>query len=166
MEALAQELGETSVLGVRVRDAITYIAEVEAPQWVRYVAPIGVSRPLHCTAVGRAILGAMPADESAALLKRMDRPKLTDRTRVDIKRLFAELEVVREQGWAVSAGESIAGVVGIAAPIGGAGPLQAALGIAAPESRLPDDRFDEVGRIVLASAQTVSRQLRGAAQNS
>ena len=68
MQELVDELGETAILGIRQGDAIVYVEQVEAPQVIRYVAPLGEPRPLHATSIGKVHLASMPPDESDALL--------------------------------------------------------------------------------------------------
>ncbi len=40
---------------------IVYVEQVEAPQVIRYVAPLGEPRPLHATSIGKVHLAFMAA---------------------------------------------------------------------------------------------------------
>ena len=60
-------------------------------------------------------------------------------------RLVAELEQVRDRGWAINDSERYDGVRAFAVPILHAGePARAAVGLQGPSDRLPDSRIDEL----------------------
>ncbi|MFC0041776.1 IclR family transcriptional regulator [Actinomadura rayongensis] len=81
---------------------------------VRREAGIGLRRPLHSTALGKVLLAWSPDPDLAGL---GPLPALTDRTIVDPSELKSELDLVRDQGYAVNDGESAAGVRTLAVPI-------------------------------------------------
>ena len=72
---------------------------------------------LHSTAVGKSILSELPQQRVEQILDRWGLPAETDQTVTDREALFAELEVVREQGYAVNHEENIDDLhaVGVAA---------------------------------------------------
>ena len=164
MQGLVDELGETAILGIRQGDAIVYVEQVEAPQAIRYVAPLGEPRPLQVTSIGRLYLAALAPDEADSLLRELTLEKLTDRTLTSRSAIGKELEGVRDRGYAVNDEESVAGVVAIAVPVregGDDGPLVAGLSIAGPADRMraaldsmPERLFDAARRI---GAGVVSR---------
>src|SRR5262245_35637333 len=56
MQELVDELGETAILGILQGSEILYVEQVEAPQVIRYVAPLGEPRPLGVTSIGKVHL--------------------------------------------------------------------------------------------------------------
>jgi IclR family acetate operon transcriptional repressor len=72
---------------------------------------------LHSTAVGKAILSELPRRRVEQIIDRWGLPAETDRTITDPTELFAELEEIREQGYAVNHEENIKDLhaVGVAA---------------------------------------------------
>ena len=140
MQELVDELGETAILGIRQDSEIVYVEQVEAPQVIRYVAPLGEPRPMHVTSIGKVHLAFMPPEELASLLGDTSFEKLTDRTLTSRSALEKEIEKVRGNGYAINDEESVAGVVAIAVPIreGGEddGPLIAGLSVAGPAERM------------------------------
>lgn len=72
---------------------------------------------LHDTAVGKAILAELPRRRVEQIIDRWGLPAETDQTITDAETLFAELETVRDQGYAVNHEENITDLhaVGVAA---------------------------------------------------
>ncbi|MEU6411826.1 IclR family transcriptional regulator [Microbispora sp. NPDC046933] len=77
---------------------------------------IGLRRPLHSTALGKVLLAwAAPPGDDLTLLGSL--PPQTDRTITDPGELRAEIEKVRENGYALNDGESAYGVRTLAVPV-------------------------------------------------
>lgn len=72
---------------------------------------------LHTNAPGKAILAHEEPATVGRLLETHGLPERTPATITDREALLAELETVREQGYAVDYGELIAGMQGVAVPI-------------------------------------------------
>lgn len=87
-----------------------YVAKVEGAKPYRMASRIGMAVPLHCTAIGKAALAALPESEVRALLIRTPPRARTPRTITDPERLIAHLTEVRERGWAVDDEENEVGV--------------------------------------------------------
>jgi DNA-binding IclR family transcriptional regulator len=151
MQELVDELDETAILGVRQGTAIVYIEQVEAPQFIRYAAPLGSPRPMHATSIGKVHLAFLPPDEAGALLRDLELERFTDSTRVDKRAIKAELEAVREVGYALNREESMAGVAAIALPVFEGGDpdarLVAGLSVAGPAERVRDELPDLAERL-------------------
>lgn len=72
---------------------------------------------LHNTSFGKAILAEMPQIRIEQILDRHGMPQETEHTITDRDVLFSELEMIREQGYAVNHGENIKDLyaIGVAA---------------------------------------------------
>ena len=77
---------------------------------------IGLRRPLHSTALGKVLLAWDP-EGKADLAALGPLPALTGRTIVDHGELRAELDRVREAGYALNDGESGDGIRTVAVPV-------------------------------------------------
>lgn len=142
---LRRKLDETVDLSVLDGAAARFVDQVPAPRRLRATSAIGELFPLHCTANGKALLAAMPAETAEALLPpRL--PRLTPRTIVTRTELFEELDRVRETGLAFDREEHTAGIcaVGVSVPAG-SDPLAA---ISVP---VPAQRFERVEADVVAA---------------
>lgn len=115
LEALAAASGEGAMFAIEMWPHIVLIDHVQAPRPIRYVAEVGSRRPMHCTALGRALLAF--TDRRARDLPPETLTKLTDASLVDPGQIDAELARTRERGYALNIGESLDDVGSIAAPV-------------------------------------------------
>jgi DNA-binding IclR family transcriptional regulator len=82
------------------------------------------------------------------------------RTITDPKRLAAEIERVRAQGWAQAVEEREPGLSAIAAPVRSAGgELVAIAALQGPTSRFDERSIEKALPVVLAEADAISREL-------
>jgi DNA-binding IclR family transcriptional regulator len=136
MERLAEATGETVNLAVLDGDEAVNIAQVEGPHIVGVGSWTGRRTPLHCTANGKALL----AFSDGAVPDRLE--SFTKGTITSREVLLAELEGVREDGYALAVGELELGLHAVAAPVLDAdGCCVAALSVSGPSYRVPERRL-------------------------
>lgn len=138
MEELVVRTRESVFLATIDREArlVTYADRIDSPQAIRYSAPVGSMRPLYCSAAGLVLLAYQEEEWRERYLKTTQLKALTPDTVVGKTAIRANLERIRAEGIAVSIGEAVAGVAGIAAPIVNPdGTVSAALLIGAPAER-------------------------------
>lgn len=159
LESLVRATGETALLGIRDRDEVFYIDKVLPDAEVRMDAPLGISRPYHCTAVGKIILAHSDPDEFERLAAEDSFAAFTDNTITDPGQLANELERIREQGYALDRAEFKPGAGCVAAPLyNHDGQVAAAIAIAGPAERMQAN-LDAIIKQVLTTTQEVSTQL-------
>jgi len=133
---LRELTGETILLGIPSESEIMYIYNMESPKALRLRSDIGVHRPAHCTAVGKAIFAFASERAQESVFSRA-LEKRTPKTIVDPDQLRAVFAQVRENGYAIEDEESEPGIRCIAAPVRGAdGQVVGAVGIAGPSQRM------------------------------
>lgn len=158
LEELWQKTGETVSLAVLDREAsrVTYINIIESEQPVRYAMRVGMSAHLYCTAAGRLLLATAPPEWQEHYLKTTTLKAYTPRTVTSVKKLRELLRAIREQGYAVSIGESMLNSGAIAAPVHSPhGEVIGALTVGAPSERL-EARQQELLSAVLETAAKAS----------
>ncbi len=143
--------GETANLAVLEGDDVVYVAQVSSPHTLRMFAEVGRHVPPHSTAVGKVLLAALPREQALAMLRRTGLEPRTSTTITDLAVFDAELDRVAQQGWAVDEQEQEAGVRCVAVPVGGPGPVVAALSLSGPADRFAGagdaDLVAQMGRI-------------------
>ena len=144
LERLGKATGETINLGVSSNGMVEQIAQVDSKYLIGGTNWVGMSVPLHCSALGKVLLayGAapLPPEQPGQLDKPDQLERRTDKTITTEAVLRAELVGVRARGYAVTDEELEPGLVAVAAPIYGYdGRVVAALSVSGPASRLARD---------------------------
>jgi len=113
---LRDKTRETVILGQMHASGskVIYLDILEGPQTVRYTAGIGDLKPLHSSAIGKALLATLPAARLDALLKKLQLTRVTAQTLTTIDALKADLEAGRTRGYQMTRGENVADVAAIA----------------------------------------------------
>jgi DNA-binding IclR family transcriptional regulator len=159
LQRLSAASRETVHLGVLDADSVVYIDKIESPQALQMYSRVGRRAPLHCTALGKALLAWQPDDVRERLLRRRLRA-YTPNTLTDAVKLREALEQVRALGYALDDEEFEVGLRCIAAPIrDNTRGVVASLGIAAPAVRLPQPRVPALAALVTDAAAAASRAL-------
>jgi IclR family acetate operon transcriptional repressor len=138
LRRLADRTEETSYLADWGEHDIRVLASVEGSNIVR-VAEVaaGPYEAPHARANGKVLLAYAWPEVRAAYLEQHPLDRRTEATICDRPELEAELEAIRERGYAIDREEFSEGVSCIAAPILENGSLVASLGVS-----VPSDRFD------------------------
>ena len=111
-DELQEVLGETVQLGVLDGNEVTYIARHDGRQPIRLTSEIGRRLPASCTAMGKAALATLSSDEFARRYTGVRwLPSMTARSHRTIESLRADLDEVRQRGYAVDDEETADGVV-------------------------------------------------------
>ena len=157
---LTRRSGEGSSFSAYRDGAVTVVAKREHDGPVRVVQDVGAHRPLHCTAVAKAILPWLPAPELAGLLPRLRFARHTAKTIATRKAFEAELRRVRAAGYAIDDEEHIAGIRCIAMPVfGPAGQVLGSVCTLGPKTRMSYQRLRELRQPMTEIAGQISRRL-------
>lgn len=160
LERLVSETGETAHLCIPDGNQMLSIANVESPRTLRTPSTVGRRTPLHCTAVGKALLAFLPEGEADELIGKCELSTFTRRTLATPGQLKAELRRIRARGYAMDNEEIEEGLRCIGAPVlDYSGRVVAAMSIAGPAFRLTDKRIPAVARSVIRAAGELSTEL-------
>ncbi|MFH1154038.1 MAG: IclR family transcriptional regulator [Pseudomonadota bacterium] len=100
-----------------VDDTMVRIYNRDAKETLTYSLPDFSKNCLHNTALGKAYLSSLSADEIRAKVETMTLVAKTKKTITDRSRLVAELLKARKQGFALAEEEYLPGLISIAAPL-------------------------------------------------
>lgn len=161
MQAICDETGQTVQLAVLGGNEISYVEKVEpADLVVKINSQVGSRRPVHCTALGKAICAHLDRDTVRAILDAHGMEARTARTITSPEAFERELQTVREQGHAMDDREYNDLVTCAAAPVrNAAGIVVAGLSISIPGISSEADRQAEIVEAVKEGASQVSRRL-------
>jgi len=160
MRALAEESGEAVHLNVLAGTGALCVEEVVGPNGATLGSNVGVVLPVHAVATGKCFLAWMDEPEREALLDRLTFEPITDHTIRDRTTLVAELDRVRQRGYAVNDQETYPGVRYVAAPIfDSRGEVVAAISLGAPVIRAAAADLPRMGAQIVRAADRVSASL-------
>jgi IclR family transcriptional regulator, pca regulon regulatory protein len=153
----------TASLAVREDADILYLDRVPSRRrgGVDAAAGVGSRRPAYCTALGKVLLAHAPDTDLARALSGTRLRRMGPNTITAKRPLRAELERVRDEGFASEDRESNSETVAIAVPVHArAGEVLAAISLDAGASSLAADRLAaESAAPLLAAAERISAEI-------
>lgn len=160
LDELSRRTSEGTSLAILRDGVVTVVAKRESEGPVRVVQEVGGIRPIHCTAVGKALAAWLPARELDGILGRIALERKTARTITTPAAFRRELARIRATGFAIDNEEHIEGIRCIATPVRDhSGEVRASLCVVGPKSRLPQRRLAEIRRSLAAVAADLSERL-------
>ena len=152
--------GETSHLAVLAGTDIMFVDWVNTKEAMGVRTTVGRKEPAFCTALGRAMLAAMPNGERQRILADSELRAYTSRTLITISEIEADLVADTRRGYALDNEEFLVGVRCIAAPVlGPQGEVAAAMGVSGPAARMKMSHCRKLGPPVGAIAAEASAAL-------
>mgnify|MGYP002760824585 FL=1 len=114
---------------------------------------LGTRTHMHYNSCGTAILANLPESEVRHVVDTHGLPARTSNTSTDPERLLAELDRIREQGYALNLSEDLDGIHAVGVPLTVDGEVQGALSVAGPAHRMPKERCegDVLDRLLAAT---------------
>src|ERR1700722_3556315 len=165
LEDLARQTGESSHFAVRMGDAIVVIARTSGPGAFQLTDRVGVVRPAHCTALGKAILASLQPDQLMRLLKRTGLKPSTEKSITEVPVLLRQIEEIRRSGIAHDDGEFNLEVRCVAVPVTDfTGKVIGAIGISGPIWRLSNHAIKSRTKIVQEAAARLSGEFGAVAE--
>ena len=132
LDRLAKATGETINLGVASGTSVEQIAQVDCAYMIGGTNWVGLSVPLHASALGKVLLAYGAAQLPPGKLE-----KRTEKTITSEAALRPELAAVRTRGYAVADEELEPGLIALAAPVFRYdGTVVAAMSVSAPTARM------------------------------
>jgi DNA-binding IclR family transcriptional regulator len=157
---LARRTGEGASLAAYRDGAVTVVAKREHDGPVRVVQDVGAQRPIHCTAVAKAIVPWLPPAELAGLLARVRFERHAPKTITTRAGFEAELRRIRTAGYALDDEEHLEGIRCIAMPVfGHAGQVVASMCAVGPKSRMTHQKLRDLRAPLAELTRALSEQL-------
>ena len=158
LRAFAKEVGKTVFFGVRSDHDVVYICKAEPENPIITTATVGTKNPMYCTSLGKAILAFSDEETVRQVINRIKFRQKTDRTIMDRASLLAELDRVRQNGYAFDAREMEEHMECVGAPVFGPdGSVAGAISVSSLYK--PTENYELLGKMVSEKAQEVSKRL-------
>lgn len=161
LRALVEKIHLTVHLAVLDQGEAVYIEKVEAPGFFKVNTWVGRRMFLHSTSVGKCLLAWLPKEEVETLVKQQGLKKRTPKTITTMTRLLADLERIKEEGYAVDDEENSLGARCLGAPVfDAAGNVVAALGASGTLTQIDQANMPRISEALKEAARRISRQLQ------
>jgi DNA-binding IclR family transcriptional regulator len=143
---LAYETEVTAHLGALDGNQVVYLRKTDRGSGIDIFTKLGMRLDAHATALGKAILAYLSEADVRSLYCYHRLERHTQNTIDNVDTLIGSLKIVRARGYAVERGESIPGIVCVAAPIVNTlGSSSLAVSLSAPSSRFSDKEIKQLG---------------------
>jgi len=160
IEKLSKEFNETVHLGVLDKGRVVSIEREESDKSLCSHIEIGKRTPLHCTAVGKAIMAYLSEDKVSLIVKEKGLEKYTENTITDREKLEREFLKIRKQGYAVDNMEHEEGVRCIAGSIRDhTGEVIASMSVSGPAFRINESNIPNIAKKVKGYCDCISEKM-------
>ena len=158
---VSDELAETASLAVLDGDMVIYTGQVASTQMMRTADEVGRRVGLHTSGVGKAVLAELDDARILKLVTQSGLPAPTGNSAATLSAVFANVERVRADGYAVDDEEFEIGIRSVAMAVPGA-PTPMAVGISGPVARMGKDVIARAVPALEKAAGVISEALIGA----
>lgn len=148
VSALADATEERAAFLVEEHGQAVYVHRACGSRAIQRDPGPGKRLPIHATAAGKAILASLPEARVAEIVDRRGLPARTAHTITEPAALFAELERIRERGYATNREENVDGVRAVGVPVRPNGRVAGALSISGPIQRLEEKEARDEDNLV------------------
>lgn len=160
LKKLADATGETVYLAVEDNGEIVYLDKEESDNPIRSTLMVGSRNKMHLTGLGKALLATYPESRVKEITGEESFEVKTPYTIKDYSTLKADLENIRERGYAIDDREGMEFLRCIAAPVRDhQGYAVAAISVAALDSRLPFEKIPDMAVLLTDTAMQISGKL-------
>jgi IclR family KDG regulon transcriptional repressor len=160
MAHLAEICRENVNLGIMFEQKVLYIEKIESPHYLKLDQPVGRTDPLHCTALGKALLSGLTHVEVEAFLRSTELIRYTKKTITDPEVLGRVVRNVRRKGYSVDLEELSEGIHCIGAPIRDlTEKVIAAISISAPSVRLAKGKMKKLEVPLIGTSLEISKKM-------
>jgi DNA-binding IclR family transcriptional regulator len=158
---LVEKIHLTVHLAVLDQGEAVYIEKVEAPGFFKVNTWVGRRMFLHSTSVGKCLLAWLPKLEVETLVKQQGLKKRTPKTITTMSKLLADLEIVKQAGYAVDDEENSLGARCLGAPIFDAmGNVTAALGASGTLTQMDEENIPKIIEALRETSRRIARQMQ------
>jgi IclR family pca regulon transcriptional regulator len=158
LEELSGQIKQSCAMSVLDEDEIVYVIRMPTYKILPTSPSLGSRLPAHVVSMGRVLLADKTAADLDAYLTSAPLKRLTHTTITDQRRLRAEIEQIRKQGYAWVDAELDESICGIAVPIRDAeGAIVAAINVSLPSGKYTENEAKEKFLVPLRHTATQIR---------
>lgn len=160
LRKLSDDTGESVYLTTLYGNLSLYIYAIETSHRLMARSAVGDEVPLHCTAVGKAILAFLPQKRQEQIINEVGLPRYTENTITDRETLMEELKQTRERGFSIDNQEHEKDMYCLGAPIlNEKGEVIGSCSVSGYEEVVINEKIDFYSSQIKHTAQEISRRM-------
>lgn len=160
LEDLAKLLDEVVHLVLHDGGEVVYIDKRESSHVVSMRSKLGRRAPMHCTAVGKALLSTMSNEEVIRILEAKGMPRYTPNTITEAEALITNLDEIRTSKISVEHEENEIGIICLGTPVFDySGRAIGAISISGPAARIHEKGIKRIAEELKRSGESISTKL-------
>ncbi len=160
MRELRDDLGDTILIGVLNGTEIIVLEQALGSQLFRFSVNAGHRIRVHCSAPGKAILAHLTKAQADCVIKHLDFKRFNENTITSAKAFRAELDIVRDQGYAEDRGEEYSGIYCVGSTVfDRTGDPIASIWVTGPAMRVTPDMIPGIGKKMYEGAMRISSRM-------
>ncbi|AQY49978.1 IclR family transcriptional regulator [Listeria weihenstephanensis] len=160
LERLQHQIDETIHLGILNMHEILYINKLDPKnQVIQMSSKIGITRPLYCSAMGKAVLAKFSAESYQKYLSTTELKKYTVHTMIDAAEIETEIEKIRETNIAYDNEEVENDIFCVGAALIKEEDIVGAFSISVPKYRITDSYKKEITMAIIRAKQEIEAVL-------
>ncbi|MBW2368847.1 MAG: IclR family transcriptional regulator [Deltaproteobacteria bacterium] len=156
---IRDRVNATVILGARVRNRVLIIASAEPSESIKISVPVGSTIPLIAGAVGKVFLAGEKPELAAKLISEQGLRSFTPHSTTDTNAYLAELDRVREKGYAVDIEEYLLGIRAVAVALNNRRGLPTAVWAVGISTNMDSAKMKMIARITAEGAEKLQREL-------
>ncbi len=156
LSEVAEQINETVNLATINNDMALYLDKAECKRSLQMKSAVGDSLPLHCTALGKAILSVLSPRNLESLTGRIQLQGYTEHTITEKEELIKQINRIREKGYSIECEEFEEGLACCAVPlmIEKAG-FYGGISVSGPSNRLTREIMEEIKVILMEAREKI-----------
>lgn len=160
IEDLAKTLDEVVHLVLHDDGEVVYIDKRESSHVVSMRSKVGRRAPMHCTAVGKALLSTMSEQEVMHILESKGMPRYTPNTMTESEALMKDLREIKQTKISVEREENEVGIICLGTPVFDySGRAIGAISVSGPAARMLEKGIERIGEEMKRSGEIISANL-------
>lgn len=157
---LAKLLDEVVHLVLPNEGEVVYIDKAESSHVVSMHSKVGRRAPMHCTAVGKALLSTLPEEEVRHILEIKGMIRYTPNTIVEPDALMVSLREIKASKISVETEENEIGIICLGTPVFDySGRAIGAISVSGPASRIKEKGIERIGQEMKKSGEEISAHM-------
>ncbi|MHB1653496.1 MAG: IclR family transcriptional regulator [Desulfitobacteriaceae bacterium] len=157
---LAKTFDEVVHLVLSDEGEIVYLDKMEGSQVISMRSRVGRRAPMHCTAVGKAILASLSEPEVRHILGTKGMPKLTQKTITTVDELLTEFSEIRRTKVAKDDEENELGIICLGTPVlDYSGKAIGGVSVSGPANRMEEKGLEQISLELRKVGEEISARL-------